>query len=149
MPYRSPVLDCPTAQPDMERARVFGLIGGTESAPRVSYLRKSEVVGASIVRNLGGIDAGRIYRFAATCEEHRCIHFDGAACTLADRLMALPVVAATCPACEVRASCRWHAEQGDDICRRCPQVITLLPRARERVHPTLVVGAERTTSRNP
>ena len=28
---------------------------------------------------------------------------------------------------QVRATCRWHEENGDSICFRCPQVLTLVP----------------------
>ena len=127
--HRSSATDCPSARPDMTRARVFGLIGGSPAAPRVAYLSKHAVAAAFVLKDLGGIDPGKIYRFAAACAEHRCTHYDGAHCSLAERIVTtfLPVVE-TLPACEIRSACRWHAEQGDAICLRCPEVVTMVPR---------------------
>jgi hypothetical protein len=126
--------DCPTAQPDMARARVFGLIGGTAAAPRVAYLKKGDVVGAGVLKNFVGIDPSKVYRLAATCERHRCAHFDGTQCALAEDIVArLPAVVEVPPPCEIRSTCVWNAEQGDDVCLRCPQIVTMAPSARDRV----------------
>jgi hypothetical protein len=40
----------------------------------------------------------------------------------------LPEVVDILPACQVRRSCRWYAEQGGAACRRCPQVVTMIPK---------------------
>jgi hypothetical protein len=126
----------------MERARVFGLIGGTPAAPRIAYLKKDGFVAASVLTNFGGIDASKVYRFAATCERHRCAHFDGVQCALAEDVVArLPAVAETVPPCEIRPTCLWHAEQGDAACRRCPQIVTMVPPARERLHRLAMIAA--------
>ncbi|MBL8345292.1 MAG: hypothetical protein JNN03_07610 [Rubrivivax sp.] len=31
------------------------------------------------------------------------------------------------PPCLLRATCRWRAERGPEVCLRCPQVATMVP----------------------
>ncbi len=121
---------CPSAQPDMEGARVFGVITGDSQDPRVGYLERpvelDSALGAELAPLLEGVAPTQVLRIAARCEEKRCGHFDGARCTLAGRIRAaLAPVAAQLPPCAIRSSCRWYAEQGREICLRCPQITTL------------------------
>lgn len=110
-------LDCPSARPEMEDARVFGLIDGTPTEPRIAYLKKSAVVDSAILESLGGLDPKQVFRFAAKCDEHGCIHFDGAKCSLAERIVAsLDPVVEVAPPCQIRPTCRWHAERGVEAC---------------------------------
>lgn len=78
---------CPSAQPDMEDARVFGVIGGTADEPRVAYLKEEAVVDPVVFGEIGGLEPTHVFRFAAKCEEHRCGHFNGQRCTLAQRVI--------------------------------------------------------------
>ena len=123
------VLQCPSAQPDMEGARIFGLIGGTVEQPRIQYLKKSAVVGKDSMSKVGDIDPTKVFRYAANCEESRCQHFSEGTCSLARRVAnQLTPVVDVAPSCQIRNTCRWHAEQGVHACLRCPQVITMIPR---------------------
>ena len=120
---------CPSAQPDMEGARIFGLIGGTVEQPRIQYLKKSAVVGKDSESKLGDIDPTKVFRYAATCERSRCQHFSGETCALANRVAnQLTPVVDVAPSCQIRNTFRWHAEQGVQACLRCPQVVTMIPR---------------------
>jgi hypothetical protein len=121
-------LSCPSAQPDMAGARIFGIVSGTADEPRVAYLKESAVVEPSALERLGPVDPTRVFRFAATCEESQCVHFNGSRCTLAERIVAklAPVVDAL-PPCLIRPTCRWYAERGAEACLRCPQVVTQVP----------------------
>lgn len=141
---RAVAISCPSAQPDMQDARVFGVIGGSEESPRVSYLRESPSLDEKLVRRLGVIQPTQVFRFAARCEEARCAHFDGQHCTLAQRIVETlePVVDAL-PSCLVRAGCRWHAEQGAEACFRCPQVVTVVPPGNGPLNSAALPGAAR------
>lgn len=122
-------LECPSAQPDMDGARVFGLIGGTVERPRIQYLKKSAIVTEALASKLDSIDPTKVFRYAATCEQSRCQHFSEGQCSLAHRVaQQLPAVVDAPPPCQIRNTCRWHAEQGVQACMRCPQVITMIPR---------------------
>ena len=113
----------------MEGATVFGLIGGTVDQPRIQYLKKSATVSEDVSSTLGNIDPTKVFRYAATCEQSRCQHFSQGTCSLADRVAhQLPSVVDVAPSCQIRNTCRWHAEQGIQACLRCPQVITMIPR---------------------
>jgi hypothetical protein len=121
-------LSCPSAQPDMDGARVFGLIEGSAEAPRIAYLKESAVVDEAILENLGPLEPTQVFRFAAKCEESRCAHFNGTRCTLAERIVEkLEPVVDVLPPCLIRPTCRWHAERGPAACLRCPQVVTMIP----------------------
>jgi hypothetical protein len=115
---------CPSAQPDMPEAQLVGVIDRSQGQPRVGYIN-GRVEFSAVLDELGSVPPLRVLRIAARCQESRCHHFDGAACTLAQRIVeALPEVSAALPPCAIRRTCRWHAEQGKRACLRCPQVIT-------------------------
>ena len=64
-------------------------------------------------------------RIASDCYEKGCLHFDGADCRLAARIVEqLPTVTDTLPAYQIRSSCRWWQQEGKSACLRCPQVVT-------------------------
>ena len=126
---RPRTLRCPSAQPEMDDAAVFGVVGGDVMEPRVEYL--PEPVPVADVEDLrdgrvGGLPAGETLRIAARCEKRGCIHFGAGRCGLGERLATTvaPVVARL-PRCAIRPSCRWFAEQGGEVCLRCPQVVTV------------------------
>lgn len=121
-------LACPSAQPDMADARVLGVIGGTTVQPEVAYLAPGTAVDLPSADQLGPLDVTHVFRFAAKCEEHRCAHFAMGRCSLAARIVEqLPEVVELLPRCQIRTTCRWFAEHGAAACRRCPQVVTLIP----------------------
>jgi hypothetical protein len=110
----------------MEGARVFGVVAGDAQHPRVGYLSQPTDLTPELRDLLGDVKPTEALRIVAHCEEHRCSHFDGARCTLAQRLKAtLRPVMDRLPPCSIRSTCRWYAEQGGEICLRCPQIVTL------------------------
>ena len=119
----------------MPGARAIGVISGSAEEPRIAYLKATARVPDSVFAGLGALQPTQVFRFAARCEEHRCGHFDGKRCTLGERIVKMldPVVDAL-PSCQIRSTCRWHAEQGDAACRRCPQVVTMIPRADNKLN---------------
>ena len=126
---RPPTLRCPSAQPGMKGAEVFGVVGGDVTAPRVEYLL--EPVPVAEVEDLrdgrvGGLPAGETLRITARCERRGCVHFGGGRCGLGERLATtVPPVVSRLPPCAIRPTCRWFAEQGGEVCLRCPQVVTV------------------------
>jgi hypothetical protein len=122
--------DCPSAQPDMVGARPFGVISGTAEATRIAFFKKSALDAFNWREQFSDGQATRMFRFGARCEEHRCGHFDGSRCSLGKRVKdGLPAVVDALPTCLIRPKCRWFAEQGADVCLRCPQVVTMIPEA--------------------
>ncbi len=124
----APGYDCPSAQPDMEGARPFGVISGTAGETRIAFFKKSALDAFDWRGRFGGADATRLLRFGARCEEGRCGHFNGSTCSLGARVKGdLPAVVEALPSCLIRPGCRWYAEQGGEVCLRCPQVVTMIP----------------------
>lgn len=121
-------LSCPSAQPDMQDARIFGVIAGTPAQPRVAYLKKKAEVTEAMLSQLGDLDPTQVFRYAARCESARCAQYENGRCSLAKRIVTLlePVVS-DLPSCQIRDTCRWFAEEGGQACLRCPQVVTLVP----------------------
>jgi hypothetical protein len=114
----------------MEGARPFGVISGTVEQTRIAFFKKSALDGFKWREQFANSDATRVFRFGARCEEHRCSHFNGSRCSLGQRVKEeLPAVVDAPPTCLIRPKCRWYAEQGVAVCLRCPQVVTMIPRA--------------------
>ena len=121
------LLMCPSAQPEMEDSVVLGILENTPEGQRLAWLEKPQPVTPELLSLTGEVDPRNIFRFAARCEESRCVHFDGKDCRLASRIVQiLPVVVDLLPACRIRPECRWYQQEGRDACLRCPQVVTHL-----------------------
>lgn len=135
-----PIL-CPSAQPDMAGAQVFGVLTGTpEAGLRVGYLTETQPVAPDLLAASGPAAPTEVMRIAAPCMGTGCGHFDGANCQLAARVAAMldPVVRGL-PRCAIRSTCRWFRQEGGAACVRCPQVVTDL-RTGTDLHRT-VAGA--------
>lgn len=125
---------CPSAQPDMAEAHVIGVLSGTAEEPRIAYLKADAVIPAASSPAMGGIAPTEVFRFAARCEEGRCAQFADGRCSLGARLVAgLDPVVDALPPCTIRKTCRWYAEQDREACVRCPQVVTMIPKGRDRL----------------
>lgn len=121
-----PALMCPSAQPDMEDGLVLGVIEGQ----RLAWLEKPQPVTSQLLALTREVDPRNIFRFAAPCEERRCVHFDGQDCRLATRIVRiLPRAVEVLPPCSIRPDCRWYQQEGKAACLRCPEVITHIENA--------------------
>lgn len=118
-------LFCPSAQPDMEGAVAFGVVGGTAEEPLVSYLTETQPVTPKLLALTTPVRPTEVFRFGAPCAEGGCRHFDGATCQLGRKLAEdVPAAVDRLPRCRLRPSCRWWREQGREACFRCPIVVT-------------------------
>ena len=116
---------CPSAPADSDKAVVFGVVEGTIESPRVAYLDKSQPVTEEIQNLAAPVKPTEMMRIAASCQEKKCLHFNGSDCRLAQRIVQqLPSVTETLPACQIRSNCRWWQQEGKSACLRCPQVVT-------------------------
>lgn len=117
---------CPSAQPDMPGAVVFGVVAGTANEPYVRYLDQLVPVTPEVTDLAQPVEPTEVFRIGAPCAGSRCRHFDGAQCSLVQRITRLlPPEAGNLPACRLRPRCRWWQEQGEEACHRCPLVVTL------------------------
>jgi hypothetical protein len=117
---------CPSAQPGMANCQVLGVVTESQDGPRLSYLNERLEVTDEVIAMAAPAKPTEVFRFAATCEESRCTHFDGRDCQLAKRIIQImPAVVSSLPPCIVRANCRWYLQEGGSACLRCPQVSTL------------------------
>lgn len=124
-PATAPPL-CPSAQPEMEGAVVFGVVGGTAAAPRVGYLTERLPATPALLALTGAVQPTEVFRIGAPCAGSGCRHFDGASCRLASKLVQLtPAAGASLPACTLRPDCRWWRQEGKAACMRCPAVVTM------------------------
>lgn len=117
---------CPSARPEMAGSVLFGIVGGGEEHPDlVAYLKEPQPATAEVMALAGPLPATSVFRFAAECGESACVHFDGADCTLAGRIVdRLPEVVEVLPTCGIRSRCRWWAQEGRAACMRCPMIAT-------------------------
>jgi hypothetical protein len=121
---RKPLI-CPSAQPDMEDGLVLGVLEDTPEGKRLAWIEKPQPVTPQLLQLTRDVDPRNIFRFAARCEESRCVHFDGQDCRLATRIVEiLPRVVDVLPPCNIRPECRWYQQEGKAACFRCPEVAT-------------------------
>ena len=118
-------IDCPSAQPTTDGARIFGVMTGTPETHRVGYLTEALPVSEELLALSGPAKPTQLFRIAAPCAGGGCKHFRNNACSLAQRIVegVSPVVNAL-PACQIRSTCRWFRQEGREACFRCPQVMT-------------------------
>ena len=122
---REDQLLCPSARPDQDDSVAFAVVGGTPEEPRAGYLEEVQPVTPQLLALTRPVRPTEVLRFAAPCARSGCMHYDGDGCSLGRRTVALvqPVVEAL-PPCRIRPRCRWFAEQGRDVCFRCPVIVT-------------------------
>ena len=114
---------CPSAQPNMENTVVFGVIEGTVQDPRTSYLIKPQPL-YKIANLSEPVKPTEVFRIAASCAEHQCVHFDGNKCKLAQKIAKLDAIVEVLPPCSIRTDCRWWQQEGVKACLRCPVIVT-------------------------
>lgn len=116
---------CPSAQSDWEGAKVFGVVMGTATEPRVAYLAVERSMSQEIFDLTSPVDPAEVLRIAAPCATNKCQHFEKGHCQLVSRTIThLESVVEKLPVCLIRPSCRWWNEHGREACFRCPQVVT-------------------------
>lgn len=114
---------CPSSRADRPGSVAFAVAGG-------EYLQQP-VPASAVVGLASPAQPTQVFRFTSPCEGAACPNFHNSLCQLGRRVVeGLPEVVSSLPACRIRASCRWFAEQGGAICRRCPQIVT------EQVNPS-------------
>ncbi len=136
---------CPSAQPDWDGAKVFGVVGGTPDAPETAYLAAPTPVTPELLQMAAPVAADEVFRIAAPCACSDCGHYSSAEskCRLAQKIVRwVPLVSESLPVCSIRAECRWWQQEGREACMRCPQVVTrnLQPTdaMRDAANPVLV-----------
>lgn len=119
---------CPSAYPEMAGSRVLATVEEAEGQPHrphVTYLPVLLPVPPEMRAAPGEPRPTKAFRFVAPCVEAQCTNWSGTRCQVAQHMVQkFPPVVGELPACQVRAECRWFAEEGGAACVRCPQVIT-------------------------
>ena len=122
---RAPAKLCPSAQPDWKGAVATGVVGGSAERPRVRPLEHPLPVTAELLELASPVEPTEVFRFAAPCRCSGCGHFTGSRCGLAAKVVRMvPQATADLPECDIRARCRWFAEEGEAACLRCPAIAT-------------------------
>ena len=121
---------CPSAQPDMEDSVVLGVYEETPDGQQLAWIEKAQPVTPQLLSRTREVDPRNVFRFAARCEESKCVHFDGKDCQLATRIVQiLPLAVESLPPCSIRPECRWYQQEGKAACYRCPEIVTHLENA--------------------
>lgn len=107
------------------------LLGVRDADGRLTYLAPAVHVDAEENRALRERfdDPGVALRFAAPCVEGKCARWTGSRCAVIDSALTGPEREAgpALPACSIRSSCRWFAQQGRTACTACPAIVTKPP----------------------
>ena len=79
---------CPSAQPGMESCRVLGVVQRDGPVAMLQYLDQPLPATPEVLALAAPLKPTEVLRLAATCAEHKCPHFDGADCRLAEKARA-------------------------------------------------------------
>jgi hypothetical protein len=110
----------------MDNCRVLGVIDHGAPEPMLLYLNREMAATPDVLALAAPLKPIEVFRLAATCEEHRCPHYDGTDCQLATRIVAMvPAAVETLPPCLIRKNCRWYSQEGEAACHRCPEITTV------------------------
>ncbi len=119
-----PPLLCPSAQPSVPGARLFGVIAGEPGKVDVVYLPTAMPVTEELLASTAPVSPTEVLRVAAPCQGGRCQHYDGHECRLVNNLVQIAPATGELKPCPIRGACRWFAQQGGAACAMCSQVIT-------------------------
>lgn len=99
------------------------LIGIMTPRGRVAYLDPPMEVSEEFVGEASrGTDPEHRFRFAEMCAGSAC-HYWESGCRLGRDVAALADTAEDLPACGIRATCRWFAQEGPHACSGCRFVV--------------------------
>lgn len=115
---------CPSS-PLNPRASLLGLVRGDG---RVDFLGEPLPVSDEFVQiSRRGGSVGARFRFTGRCMESGCAQWESGEkrCQVAARAVQREPAAdaAPSPACGIRATCRWLAQEGQAACRVCADVV--------------------------
>lgn len=114
---------CPSS-PLNARASLLGLV---RSDGHVDFLGEPLPVSDEFIQiSRKGNSVGARFRFTDRCMESGCAQWESGEkrCRVALRAVQRePLAAATAPACGIRATCRWLAQEGEAACLVCSDVV--------------------------
>lgn len=116
---------CPSARPESSGSVAFAIAAGTVEKPEVLHLPTPLPVTEELLALAEPVTPTEVFRFAASCAEKNCSHFNGSQCQLVQRIVdSVPPAVATLPPCRIRQDCRWWQQEGKAACFRCAQIVT-------------------------
>jgi hypothetical protein len=116
---------CPSSRGTLADSVLIGVVTGHADGPRIVPTERAIRVTHEILKMAEPVGPSEVFRFASPCQSGRCPHFQNEACQLAVRSVdLLQPVADGLPKCSIRSHCRWFRQEGGEICKRCPQVVT-------------------------
>jgi hypothetical protein len=131
VPQMNRELLCPSSRGTLENSLLIGVVTSHADGPRVIPTERAIPVTTEILRMAEPAGPSEVFRFASPCQTGKCPHFKHEACQLAVRSVdLLEAVVDGLPKCSIRPHCRWFHQEGAEICKRCPQVVT------DQFHPT-------------
>ncbi len=111
------------------RCREGAALLAVRDGESLGYITPALPVTADFVRRVAGTAPERRFRFTERCVEAGCGQWAGNQCGLIQRLLASspspsdPRQAPWLPACAIRETCRWFAQEGPRACGVCPEVV--------------------------
>lgn len=126
-PGKREVLLCPSSQPDIPGSAIFAVRTEAHGQPSLSYLDQAVPATPELLALTAPLDPTSVMRLAAPCQTEGCPHFAERRCTLATKVAALlPTAVDELIPCAVRKTCRWFVQEGREICRRCPSIVSVV-----------------------
>jgi len=116
---------CPSAPGSPDDSVLIGVVTSHSEGPRMVPTETAMPVTPEILKMAEPVSPSEVFRFASSCRAGKCPHFENEKCQLAVRsVVLLEPVADDLPKCPIRSLCRWFRQEGPEMCRRCPQIVT-------------------------
>lgn len=104
------------------------LLGSVNADGTVGFIETPIEIDESFMEMGKGLDLERSFRFSSKCVQSGCKQWKDGNCTVIQRIMnAEPewhLQHAQLPACSIRATCRWYAQEGAKACSYCAYITT-------------------------
>lgn len=116
---------CPssTAHPG---ATLLGMVNENGS---VGFIETPITIDETFLQTAGeGIDLEKNFRFSSRCVQNGCQQWENGNCTVIQKIIAAAPdwhsQQPKLPACSIRSTCRWFAQEGAKACSYCVYITT-------------------------
>jgi hypothetical protein len=105
------------------------LLGAINADGSVGFIETPITIDEAFLQEAGeGVALEKLFRFSTRCVQSGCKQWSQGNCTVIQRIIDAapdwPQQHPALPACSIRTTCRWYAQEGADACSYCAFVTT-------------------------
>lgn len=104
------------------------LLGSVNADGTVGFIETPIEIDETFMELGKGLDLEQAFRFSNKCVQSGCKQWKGGNCTVIKRIMGAEpewhLQHPQLPACSIRTTCRWYAQEGAKACSYCAYITT-------------------------